>query len=110
MSKAIQTEKYQRFMNTIKKCHECGHGPLEMVSWKGDTVPYKQYDIKISEDFWTAGCVKCGNKTLLSSDAILLDRVIESCLYCEYRCIRKQDGSHHDSCPANPSPPDGQSE
>lgn len=28
--------------------------------------------------------------------------------WCEYSCIRKPNGDHHDSCPANPSPPDGQ--
>lgn len=26
---------------------------------------------------------------------------------CEYGCITKSDGTHHDACPANPSPPDG---
>lgn len=25
---------------------------------------------------------------------------------CEYRCIRKPNGEHHDACPANPSPPE----
>lgn len=25
---------------------------------------------------------------------------------CEYSCIRKPNGDHHDSCPANPNPPE----
>lgn len=27
---------------------------------------------------------------------------------CEYSCVRQANGAHHESCPANPSPTDGQ--
>jgi hypothetical protein len=70
----------------MPRCGECGSKELTQKNWKGDRVPYKQYEwVEVIYDFYTLGC-ECGNKILKTSECAGLDAVIRLSLENGARC------------------------